>query len=410
MLTDAGVRNAKPGKKHQKLTDGGGLYLHVTPAGAKAWRLRYERGGKEQVMTIGRYPDITLADARSIRDSAKVALRAGRDPVEARKEAKAVEGAAAANTFEVIAREWHAERAPGWSKKHAEQVLDSLVNEIFPKFGSHAIDSITPEMVFSVLRDIEDRGAVETAHRIRQRVSAVFVLAIATGRGSGDPAAIVKPALRSVKKRRHPAVVTLDGIRKVLKDVEAVPAHIGTRLAMRLIALTAVRSTELRAAHIDEFEGLATDNPVWRIPALRMKGKIEEKREHLVPLSRQSVEVVLLARTLIGRGKLLFPGSRHSHRPISENALGYLLNRAGYFGRHVTHGFRSAFSTIMNEHQREDRDVIDQMLAHVPKDPVEGAYNRAIHIEVRRHVAQAWADLLLEGAAPLAGIRDLPQR
>lgn len=401
MLTDANARNAKPAAKPQKLTDGGGLYLHVTPAGARVWRLRYERSGKEQVMTIGRYPDISLADARSAREEAKTALRKGVDPVEARKEAEAAADAVAANTFEVLAREWHAQHASRWTKVHAEQVLDSLVDHIFPNLGAKPVDSITPKMVLDVLREIEARPAIETAHRVRQRMSAVFVFAIASGRGSADPAAIVKPAMAPVVRGRQPAVVELDGIRKVLKDAEAIPAHPGTRLAMRLLALTGLRPGELRGAMVGEFEG-----DLWRVPADRMK----MKREHVVPLSTQAMAVVAKARTLIGRGTLLFPSRRHAHRPLSENAIGYLLNRAGYHGSHVPHGFRSAFSTVMNERFRADRDVIDLMLAHAPKDRVEAAYNRALYLERRRELAQAWADLLLEGAAPLDEIMELPRR
>lgn len=395
MITDARARSAKATGKPLKLTDGGGLYLHVTAAGSKVWRLRYEVRGKEQTYTLGRYPDIGLADARSARDDAKAALRKGVSPADARKAVESAEQIAAADTFEILAREWHALNVARWTAVHAEQVLGSLVDHIFPTLGAKPIGAITPKMILDALRAIEARPAIETAHRVRQRMSAVFVFGIATARANADPAAIVKPAMAPVVRGRQPAVVDLDGVRKVLRDAEAISAHPGTRLALRLLALTALRPGELRAASVDEFE-----DDVWRVPPDRMK----MKREHLVPLSRQAIEVVAAARTLIGRGTLLFPSARHAHRPMSENALGYLLNRAGYHGHHVPHGFRAAFSTIMNERWRADRGVIDLMLAHAPKDRVEAAYNRALYMERRRELAQEWADMLLEGFGPAAGL------
>jgi integrase len=252
-------------------------------------------------------------------------------------------------------------------------------------------------MVLKVLREIEDRPAPETARRVRQRVSAVFVYAIALGIGETDPAAIVRGAMAPVVKTRQPAITDLVEARAVLAAVEAQPAHPVTKLANRLLALTAVRPGELRGARWGEFEGLDGDQAVWRIPADRMK----MKREHLVPLSRQAVAVIAATRTLTGRCPLVFPSSRHAHHPMSENAIGYLLNRAGYHGRHVPHGWRATFSSTMNETFRADRHVIDLMLAHAPKDKTEAAYNRALHMERRHELAQLWADLLLEGAMPL---------
>jgi integrase len=406
MLTDAKARNAKAVAKPLKLTDGGGLYLHVTPAGSKIWRLRYETGGKEQTLTVGHYPEVGLAAARDARDAARDIRRQGGDPALARQTAEAAAAEVAANTFECLAREWHALHVPRWEPVHAEQVLGSLEDHIFPELGARPIETITPKMVLDALRVIEARPAVETAHRVRQRMSAVFVFAIASGRGSGDPAAIVKAAMAPVVRGRQPAVVDLDGVRKVLRDAEAIAAQPGTRLALRLLALTALRPGELRGARPEEFSGMDTASPLWLVPAPRMK----MKREHLVPLSRQAVETVAAARSLTGRGMLLFPSVRHAHRPLSENALGYLLNRAGYHGQHVPHGFRAAFSTIMNELHPADRPVIDLMLAHAPKDRVEAAYNRARHLERRRQLAQEWADLLLDGFAPASDLTVLARR
>jgi integrase len=266
-----------------------------------------------------------------------------------------------------------------------------------------SIKDITPPIILDLLRGVEGRGAVETAHRLRQRISAAFVFAMAEGRAESDPAAVVRGALSPVTKGEQPAVTTIEEAREVLQAAEAVSAHPVTRLALRLLALTAVRPGEVRGARWSEF-ALDDLDPVWSIPAERMK----MKRDHVVPLSRQAVETMDALRVLTGRNELCFPSVRHNHKPMSENAIGYLINRAGYNGRHVPHGWRAAFSSIMNERRPTDRQVIDQMLAHVPKDKVEGAYNRAQHLTRREHIAQEWADLLLEGmpaARDLVGLR-----
>jgi integrase len=236
-------------------------------------------------------------------------------------------------------------------------------------------------------------------------MSAVFVYGIASGICQADPAAIVKGAMAPLIKGRQPAIVDLDEAREVLRRAEEEPAHPVTKLALRLLALTAVRPGEIRGASWHEFERLDGREPLWRIPALRMK----MKQEPLVPLSRQAVAVIAAVRSLTGRGPLVFPNARHALRPMSENAIGYLLNRAGYHSRHVPHGWRATFSTIMNERYQHDRQVIDLMLAHAPKDKTEAAYNRAAHMPRRRELAQAWSDLLLadmpEPASLICGAR-----
>jgi integrase len=400
MLTDAAVRAAKPTKKPYKLTDYAGLYLHVTPGGSKLWRMRYEYGRKEKLLSLGPYPDVTLADARDQRDAAKRLLRDGRDPSVEKKLQLSRQQEAGANSFEAIARDWHARKLPTWTERHAKDVLDSLEGSVFPTLGPSPIADITPPMVLHVLRAIEARPAQETARRVRQRVSAVFVYAIAMGIGENDPAAIVKGAMAPMVKGRQPAITDLAEARQVLAAVEAIPAHPTTKLANRLLALTVVRPGELRAARWVEFEGLGGAEPLWRVPAERMK----MKREHLVPLSRQAVAVLDAVRPLTGRCPLVFPSARHAHRPMSENAIGYLLNRAGYHSRHVPHGWRATFSSVMNESHRSDRHVIDLMLAHAPQDKTEAAYNRALHMARRRELAQEWADMLLEGAADLSDV------
>lgn len=399
MLTDAGVRAAKPKDRAYKLTDGSGLVLFVAPSGGKLWRMRYTFQGKEKLLSFGPYPSVGLAQAREQREAAKALLRAGKDPGLEKKLRRAA-GGDASGSFEAIARDWHARKLPTWTERHGKDVLDSLEGYVFPTLGSLPIADITAPMVLGVLRTIEARPALETARRVRQRVSAVFVYAIALGIGENDPAAIVKGAMAPMVKGRQPAITGLPEARQVLAAVEAIPAHPTTKLANRLLALTVVRPGELRAARWVEFEGLDGAEPLWRVPAERMK----MKREHLVPLARQAVAVLDAVRPLTGRCPLVFPSSRHAHLPMSENAIGYLLNRAGYHSRHVPHGWRSTFSSVMNEAYPADRHIIDLMLAHAPQDKTEAAYNRALHMTRRRELAQLWADVLLEGAPDLAEV------
>lgn len=404
MLTDAAARKAKPQDKPYKLYDSGGLFLVVTTGGSKLWRMKYVRTGKEKLLSFGPYPEVTVSAARDARDAARAMLRAGQDPAVVNQALrKAVPDAS--RTFEAIARAWHEQTKSHWTEKHAADVLGSLEQSIFPELGSMDVREITPPMVLNCLRAIEARPAIETARRVRQRMSAVFVFAIGSGLAEQDPAAIVQGALAPLKKGRQPALVTLDEVRKVLADAEAIAAHPVTKLGLRFIALTAARPSEIRGAMWGELVGLDGLEPAWDIPAERMK----MKRPHLVPLSRQAVEVIETVKLLTSKMPFIFPNNRNARKPMSENALGYLLNRAGYHHRHVPHGWRAAFSTIMNEQFRPDRELIDLMLAHAPKDEVEGAYNRALYLPRRRELAQIWADMLMEGLPPaqdlLAGKR-----
>ena len=393
MLTDKEVKAAEVREKPYRLPDGGGLSLRVLPTGGKLWQYRYELGGKERIFSIGQYPKVGLAAARRARDEARDLVRQGRDPTIDRKIRRAAAVEAAGATFEKMARAWHAHQQPQWSARHASDVLRSLEVDVLPALGPLPVTEINAPMVLAVVRAIEGRSAVETAHRVRQRISAVFQHAISSGQAQADPAAMIQGAMKAVKRGRQPAVIDLAGVREILQRAEAVPAFPVTLLALRFLALTSVRPGEVVGTRWEEFEGLDGEQPLWVIPALRMK----MKRPHEVPLSRQAVEVLDAIRPLTGHYPLVFPNARYAHRPMSNNALGYLMNRAGYHSRHVPHGWRSSFSTIMNERYREDRGVIDQMLAHIPKNHVEAAYNRAQHMPRRRELAQAWADLLMEG-------------
>ena len=398
MLTDNLIRKAKPREKPYKLVDGQGLFLSVTPAGGKHWRMRYElAGGKEKVLSFGPYPSVSLLEARDERDAAKKLLRSGRDPAIDKQLLKATAAGNDNTRFEAVARTWHESKKSIWSEHYAGQVLRSLERDIFPTIGHLTITDLAPQLILSVLRLIEKRGAIEQAHRVRQRMSDVFVFAIASGLATTDPAAVVQPALKRVQRGRQPAITDLPALQAMLHRVEAEDAYPLTFLALRLLLLTALRPGEIRAARWDEFEGLDGPEPLWRVPAERMK----MKREHLVALSRQAVETIDAVRPFTGRKKILFPNVRRPEVPMSLNALGYLMNRAGYLHRHVPHGFRASFSTIMNERFHQDRQVLDVMLAHLPKDRTEAAYNRALYLARRRELAQLWADLVTAGLKPL---------
>lgn len=414
MLTDKNIKGAAPTGKAYKLYDAAGLHLVVTPSGGKLWRLRYQYGGKEKLLSFGPYPDLTLAAARTARDEAKAALREGRDPGQAKRLRKAA-ATTGDDSFEAVAREWHELNKARWTPDHAARTLISLELDIFPAIGSMHIAEITPADVLSPLRAVEQREAVDTARRIRQRVSAVFVYAISTGRRQDDPAAVVKGAMKPIVKRgKQPAITDLAKARDMLLKVESEPGHPVTKLALRILALTAVRPGTLAVTPWDDWNKLDKASPVWHIPAERMKLRLQHKddsaKDFFVPLAPQAVDAIEALRQISGRGPLAFPNARHAHKPMSENAMSSVLKRIGYFGEHVPHGWRSTFSSVMNERFPADRAIIDLMLAHIPKDNVERAYNRAQHMTRRRELAQAWADMLLDGVQPAAALLEGPRR
>lgn len=401
MLTDAKVRTAKAGPDLYRLKDTNGLFLYVSTTGRKTWRYHYEWLKKNQTLTFGVYPDMGLEDARTRRKWARSQLDAGRNPSVMVQVDKAASKYAANNTFELIAREWHERKKLEWVPVHADDVMESLVTHVFPYIGPMPVRDVTAPLLLEVLQRIEARPAIETAKRVRQRMSAIFGYAIATGRSGSDPSAHLGQLLSPLRRGRQPAMRTLEECRAMLQAVEASPASPVTRLAMRFLALTAVRPGVVIRLPWLEVHQLDDENPVWIIPPnrmkLRLKYKDDEAKAHPVPLSRQAVEVLETVHKLTNWSPYAFPNDRNKYKPMSENALGYLLNRTGYYRRHVPHGWRASFSTVMNERRPADRHVIDKMLAHVGKDEVEAAYNRAEHMELRREISQEWADILLEG-------------
>lgn len=400
-LTDKEVRAAKPAEKSYKLADAGGLHLLVTPAGGKLWRLKYRIAGREKQLSLVKYDDVSLADAREARDRAKAALRRGVDPGVVKRL-----GPAPDETFEAVARAWHGRTKTKWTERHAGDVLGSLERLVFPKIGPLRISDIGPPEALAVLRAIETGHGGETANRVRQRMSAVFVSAIAHGIAQTDPAAIIKGAMAPVVRGRMPAVTSLDGARDVLARVEALPAHPVTKLAHRFLALTLVRPDNVNGAQWAEIDMTSPETAIWEIPAARMK----MKSSHAVPLTPEALAVLEAVRPLTGRGPYIFPNSRFAHRPMSENALNYACQRAGLGGVHVPHGWRATFSSVMNELHPADADAIERILAHAPKDAVRAAYNRAMYIERRRELLKEWAGLLLAEAPAAVALLEGPRR
>lgn len=393
MLTNATVKAAAPGARPYKLADCAGLHLLVRPNGSRVFRMKYRRGGREQLLTIGAWPETSLADARARRDQAREQLRRGADP------RRPVELAGGDVSFENLARRWHDRRRSRWSPQHAADVLASLERDIFPAIGASAPAAIGAAELLELLLGIEARGCIETAHRLRERISGIFRLGVTLNLCTADPAALIRDEL-SPKPLRRPqvALLELDQARELLAAAERAIAPPIVKLASRFLALTAVRMAALRGARWDEVDGLDRDAPVWRIPPARMKltriRKADAAAEHVVPLSRQAAELLRRIRATWGDGELIFEG-RGRDKPIGENAIGDLYRATGFAGRHVPHGWRATFSTILNEHFPGERQLIDQALAHAGKGKVEAAYNRARHQARVGDLFQRWADLIV---------------
>lgn len=420
------VEHAKPRERDYKLADSGGLYLFVSTSGHKSWRVKYRFGGKERRLLLGTYPDIGLKRARELRDDAKHALRDGRDPGLERQRARHARKVGHENTFEQFAREWHASQVDRWKPVHASDVMESMEKNLFGEIGGFPIDQIDEGLLLAALRKVEARGAVETAHRLRQRAERVFKFAGAAGIKNSNPAVNVREALKPVPpKRRRPALTDVVKLRTFIRDIDRAAASPVTRLSSRYLGLTAQRPGMVREMLWKEIEGVNWQMPdapapeaLWRIPAVKMKQELDlredEAFEHEVPLAAAAVEVLHAVRAFSGGRGLVFPGARDSAKPMSENAVGYLYNREGWKGRHVPHGWRSSFSTIMNgriershpgaERLLIDRLIIDLMLAHTPTgmSHSELVYNRQAYMERRRELAEEWAAIILEGAEPIS--------
>ncbi len=387
-LTDTAIRKLKPADKPVRVFDGGGMYLEVATAGGKWWRLKYRFAGKEKRLSLGTYPDTGLKDARDKRDAARKLLAAGVDPGEHRKAGKAAGAERAANSYEVIAREWHAKQSATWVELHASRIMLRMENDVFPWLGGRPIAEVTAPELLAMLNRIVDRGAVESAHRVLQNCGQVFRYAIATGRTDRNPAADLRGALPPVKQTSHAAITDPLGVGALLRAIEGYAGSVVTRAALVLAPQLFVRPGELRAAEWAEFD---LDAAQWNIPAERMK----MGEPHLVPLPSQSVETLRELYKLTGRGRYVFPGARSPKRPMSNNAVNAALRRMGYDKDTMTgHGFRAMARTILDEVLHVRPDYIEHQLAHAVRDPNGRAYNRTAHLPERRAMMQQWADYL----------------
>jgi integrase len=389
-LTPIAAKNAKPQAKPYKLTDGGGLYLEIFPNGSKLWRLKYRKaGGKETRVSLGKFPAVTVAEARIERERIKAGRRDGIDPANHRRQAKAIAAVAAENTFAAVAKEWASKQrhAPSTSSK-LEWVFDTILN---PGIGMRPIGEVSAPELLAVLRRVESRGKLETAQRAKQYAGLVFRYAIATGRADRDPAADLKGALATPKTRHRASLTAPTTITPLLRAIDGCEGSAVVAAALRLAPLVFVRPGELRGAEWREFDFDAAE---WRISAERMKGRTGERVPHLVPLSTQAIAVLNELLPITGRGRYVFPSIRTGSKPISENTLNAALRRLGFTATEMTaHGFRSMASTRLHE-MGWPHAAIERQLAHVPRDKVSAAYNYAEHLPERRKMMQAWADYL----------------
>lgn len=389
-LSDAKVRNAKPKKKPYKIADGEGLFLVIAPSGSKYWRLRYFIAGKEKLLALGVYPEISLGDARDRRAQARKLLAADRDPGEAKKEVKRLTALRSSNAFETIAREWYEKRTHEWAPRSAKTTLARLEQHILPKLGERPVTEITAPDVLEMARVVEARGNLETARRVMQICGQVFMYAIATGRAERNPVPDLRGALKT-PVAKHYSFLKASDLPEYLKKLETYNGSVQTRLALRLLLLTFVRTQELRGAQWAEIDW---DKADWRIPAERMK----MNDLHIVPLSKQAIAVLRELQRNSGNRPNIFPNEHNPTTFMSENTMLYALYRMGYHSRTTAHGFRSTASTILNEHSFR-ADVIERQLAHCERDSVRAAYNHAQYLPERRKMMQWWADYLDEVVA-----------
>jgi integrase len=385
-LTDTAIRKAKATDKPQKLADGGGMYLLLNPNGSRWWRLDYRHSGKRKTLSLGTYPDTSLADARGKRDAARKLLAAGVDPSEQRKAEKAAGEERAANSFEVIAREWMGRQT--WVDDYRVKLESRMANDVFPYIGKRPVAELSAPEFLQVGRRIEERGAVESAHRALQVCGQVMRYAIATGRADRNPVADLKGALASPQVQHHAAITDPRELGGLLRAIEGYSGDPTTRAALKLSALLFVRPGELRHA---EWAEIDLDAGEWNIPA----GKMKMRQAHLVPLCVQAQAILRELYLLTGRGQYVFPGGRSPRRPMSNNAINAALRRMGYGTDTMTaHGFRATARTILDEALGYRVDYIEHQLAHAVKDPNGRAYNRTAHLPERRKMMQGWADYL----------------
>lgn len=384
-LTDVAVRKAKPVASAKRLYDERGLYLEITPAGAKYWRLKYRYGGKEKRLALGVYPEISLAQARLGADQARTLLRGGKDPSAERKADKRRRALSSANTFQAIADEWLAQRRSGMAAKTITKAEWHIV--LAADLADIPVCDITPQLVLGVLRGIEANGRKDTAHRVKQRIGQVMRYAVAHGKAERDPTQDLRGALAPVESKGRAAIIDPAEVGTLLRAIQGYNGQPTTATALKLAPMLFARPGNLRAM---EWSELDLDAAEWRIPAVKMK----MREGHLIPLPRQAIELLRELEPLTGRFRYVFPSLRTSGRPMSDNTLNAALRRLGFDKETMTaHGFRAMASTLLNE-LGWPPDVIERALAHVERNKVRAAYNRASFMEERRRMVQSWADHL----------------
>jgi integrase len=391
-LNEMKVRNAKSKEKPYKISDSEGLYLHVTETGGKLWRFKYRfdndgKGKKEKLLSFGKYPEVSLHDARQRRDDARKLLAKNVDPGamrKAQKQAKTEE----TETVEVISREWHEKFKSTWTEGHAIKLMRCLERDVFPWIGTRPIKEIKAPELLTVLRRVESRGVLEGAHRVRGICNMIFRYAVSTGRAERNPAQDLIGSLPPAKEKHLAAITEPKQVRELLKAIDGYSGSYVVKLALQLSPLVFVRPGELR--HM-EWEEVNFENALWSIPAEKMK----MREPHLVPLSRQAIKILEELQKLTGAGKYAFPSGRTLIRPMSNNAVLAALRRMGYTKDEMTpHGFRAMARTIIDEVLQIRPDYIEAQLAHRVSDPLGRSYNRTQHLNERKKMMQTWADYL----------------
>ncbi len=385
MLKDIEAKNAKPKDKVYRKFAGLGLYLEITPAGGKYWRLKYRFGGIEKRIAIGVYPEISLKRARELAEDARQKLRNGIDPSAERKALRLQLILNTENTFKAVTLEWFEKRKHLWTEKYAKKLLRKFELSVFPSLGNSAVNKITPMELLSFLRTIETKGTLDKAHRIHQTIGQILRYAVATGKAERDISSDLRGALAPVKKQGH-AHLSADELPELLEKLENYEGDIQTRIGLKLLLLTFVRTIELRGA---KWKEINFDKAEWRIPAERMK----MREIHIVPLSKQVLQLFEELRMITGNYEYVLPHRTNPQKFISENTLLYALYRMGYHSRTTAHGFRHTASTILNE-QGFTSDAIERQLAHGQRNKVRASYNFAQYLPERREIMQWWADYI----------------
>lgn len=390
-LTEVKVRNLKAKDKPYKVSDGHGLYIQITPTGSKYWRYKYRFQGEkkleEKVLALGIYPLVTLAEARTKQIEARKLLNNDTDPGIVKKYKKRDRQEAAQNSFEALAREWHANFLSKWTQKHAKTIMARLEKNIFPWLGGSPISQIAPKELLTVIRRIEERGANETAHRILQSCGQVFLYAIRTGRAENNPTESLKGALAPTVTKHHASITDPIGVGELLRAINGYKGFFHTRCAFKLAPMLFLRPGELRSL---EWDFVSIDSAEIRLPAEIMK----MRTIHIVPLSTQALNIFKELQPLTGHGRYVFPSILTTQKPMSPNTILKALRSLGYTGEQMSgHGFRSTACTLLNE-RGWNKDAIERQLSHQERDKVRAAYNYAEYLPERRKMMQEWSDYL----------------